>query len=153
MNIRDRDCLVVGGGEIATRKVALLQDAGARVTVMSPELTATLTQWVEEDKITRHNKPFNEHTDISDYRLVIAATNNRQINQLISDKAKAGNTPVNVVDQPDAGTFIMPSIVDRDPVSERIRDLLAVWERELPGDVAEPDLVAIVEKSHPLLVA
>jgi len=116
MNIRDRDCLVVGGGEIATRKAALLNDAGAKVTVMAPDLTTTLTEWLGEGKIIRRDCPFDEDTDISDYRLVVAATNNKAINQLISDKAKAGNTPVNVVDQPDAGTFIMPSIVDRDPV-------------------------------------
>ena len=116
MNIRERPCLVVGGGEIATRKAALLNEAGANVTVMAPELSSTLTQWVDEERITRRNCPFDESTDISDYRLVIAATNNKAINQLISEKAKAGNTPVNVVDQPDAGTFIMPSIVDRDPV-------------------------------------
>ena len=116
MNIRDRDCLVVGGGEIATRKVALLHEAGANVTVMAPELSNTLKQWLEEGKISRQDCPFDEHTDISAYRVVIAATNNAEINQIISAKAKATNTPVNVVDDPDTGTFIMPSIVDRDPV-------------------------------------
>lgn len=116
MNIRDRACLVVGGGEIATRKVALLLEAGAEVTVMSPELSQTLQQWLDEDKISRQACPFAEDTDISQYRIVIAATNNAAINQLISDKARASNTPVNVVDNPDAGTFIMPSIVERDPV-------------------------------------
>ena len=103
MNIRDRACLVVGGGEIATRKVALLLEAGAEVTVMSPELSQTLQQWLDEDKISRQVCPFAEDTDISQYRIVIAATNNAAINQLISDKARASNTPVNVVDNPDAG--------------------------------------------------
>jgi uroporphyrin-III C-methyltransferase/precorrin-2 dehydrogenase/sirohydrochlorin ferrochelatase len=116
MNIRGRECLVVGGGEIATRKVALLYEAGANVTVMAPELSTTLMQWLDEGKIKRKDCPFDEKTDISSYRVVIAATNKAGINQLISDKAKASNTPVNVVDHPDAGTFIMPSIVDRDPV-------------------------------------
>ena len=116
MNIRGRDCLVVGGGEIATRKVALLHEAGADVTVMAPELSGTLEKWVDQGKITRKDCPFDADTDISIYRVVIAATNNSDINQLISDKAKATNTPVNVVDNPQAGTFIMPSIVDRDPV-------------------------------------
>ena len=116
MNIHDRACLVVGGGEIATRKVALLLEAGAEVTVMSPELSHTLEQWLDEGKINRQACPFDRDTDIDQYRVVIAATNNREINQLISEKAKATNTPVNVVDNPDAGTFIMPSIVDRDPV-------------------------------------
>ncbi len=116
MNIRDRDCLVVGGGEIATRKVALLLDAGANVTVMAPDFSSTLTSWHNKGKITRRECPFDESTDISEYRVVIAATDNKDINQLISDKARASNTPVNVVDNPDEGTFIMPSIVDRDPV-------------------------------------
>lgn len=116
MHIRDRACLVVGGGEIATRKVALLREAGANVTVMAPELSSTLQQWESEGLIQRRACPFDADTDISDYRIVIAATDNADINQIISDKARATNTPVNVVDNPDAGTFIMPSIVDRDPV-------------------------------------
>ena len=116
MNIRERDCLVVGGGEIAARKAGLLMEAGARVTVMAPELCQTLARWESEKKIVRRPCPFDESTDISAYRLVIAATNRAEINRLISDKATSSNTPVNVVDHPDNGTFIMPSIVNRDPV-------------------------------------
>jgi len=116
MNIRDRACLVVGGGEIAARKTGLLLEAGARVTVMAPEFCRTLTAWHEDGRVERKACPFDESTDISEYRLVIAATDNADINQLISDKAADSNTPVNVVDHPEAGTFIMPSIVDRDPV-------------------------------------
>lgn len=116
MNIRDRQCLVVGGGEIAARKAGLLLEAGAKVTVMAPQLCQTLSRWESEKKIQRRPCPFDESIDISEYRLVIAATNNADINQLISDKAAKTNTPVNVVDHADAGTFIMPSIVNRDPV-------------------------------------
>lgn len=116
MNIRDRQCLVVGGGEIAARKAGLLLEAGAEVTVMAPDLCQTLSRWESEEKIKRRPCPFDESIDISEYRLVIAATDNAGINQLISDKAAETNTPVNVVDHADAGTFIMPSLVNRDPV-------------------------------------
>ena len=56
MNIRERECLVVGGGEIATRKVALLHEAGAKVTVMAPQLSDTLTSWQDEGKISSKKK-------------------------------------------------------------------------------------------------
>ena len=116
MDIRDRDCLVVGGGEIVTRKAALLLDAGASVTVMAPELSRTLNQWQKDKKITYRKAIFEAGTDVGPYRLVIAATDNLEINQMIAGKAHAGNIPVNVVNNPDDGTFIIPSIVDRDPV-------------------------------------
>ncbi|TNF99733.1 MAG: uroporphyrinogen-III C-methyltransferase [Gammaproteobacteria bacterium] len=116
LNIRGRNCLVVGGGEVAARKVGLLLDAGAIVTVISPELSHSLTKLAEEDKVKHINTPFDQSIDISAYQLVIAATDDADINQLISDMANESNTPVNVVDHADEGSFIMPSIVDRDPV-------------------------------------
>ncbi len=116
MDIRGLDCLVVGGGEIATRKAALLLDAGANITVIAPKLSEALSQWQKEQKIICQNYAFDAKTDISHYRIVIAATNSMHINHIISQKAHADNIPVNVVNNPNDGTFVMPSIVDRDPV-------------------------------------
>ena len=102
MHIRDRDCLIVGGGEIAARKAGLLLEAGARVTVMAPKICDTLSIWQNEGRISYKDCPFDESTDIADYSLVIASTDNAEINQLVSEKATQSNTPVNVVDHPDA---------------------------------------------------
>lgn len=115
MNIRDTSCLVVGGGQVAARKVYLLHRAGGKVTVVSPELCAELQRWAETGDITFHKRGF-EPGDIQGQRIVIAATDKRDVNQQVASLAQAQGIPVNVVDNPDLGTFIMPSIIDRTPV-------------------------------------
>ena len=115
VNIRQRDCIVVGGGAIAARKVALLCKAEASVTVIAPELSEELARQVESGSI-RHLARKYQDGDIADCALVIAATDDRALNETISQRAKDNNIPVNVVDNPDLCSFIMPSIIDRSPV-------------------------------------
>jgi len=115
MNLQQRDCLIIGGGEVATRKASLLLDAHAHVTVIAPELTSTLTEWLAEGRIHHKAREFSTG-DIQGNALVIAATDNAKTNQTVHDAATAKNIPVNVVDNPGLCTFIVPSIVDRSPV-------------------------------------
>ncbi|MCW8855086.1 MAG: siroheme synthase CysG [Gammaproteobacteria bacterium] len=115
VNIRNQPCLVVGGGEVAARKVALLRKAQAKVTVISPELARELTEMAERAEITHVARQF-EDGDINQPVLVIAATDQSEVNEKISALAKARGIPVNVVDNPPLCSFIMPSIVDRSPV-------------------------------------
>jgi uroporphyrin-III C-methyltransferase / precorrin-2 dehydrogenase / sirohydrochlorin ferrochelatase len=115
LDIRDKTCLVVGGGATATRKVELLLRAHAKVTVVAPKLTVQLTQWGDEKRITHRVGDFVP-TDLQNCHLVIAATNDKAINQQVSSLAQQQGTPVNVVDQPQLCNFIMPSIIDRSPV-------------------------------------
>lgn len=115
LNIREQPCLVVGGGATATRKVELLLQAHAQVTIISPDLTSRLTQLVAEKRIL-HSPTTFQLTDLQAYRLVIAATNDTAVNQQISHLASAQGILVNVVDQPALCNFIIPSLVDRSPV-------------------------------------
>ena len=115
MNLKGQPCLVVGGGEVAARKVSLLLEAGARVTVVAPTLCTTLAQHVAEARITHRATEFTP-TDEMNHALVIAATDDGAINRQISEAARKRGIPVNVVDQPELCSFIMPSIVDRSPV-------------------------------------
>jgi len=115
MNLQQRDCLIIGGGEVATRKASLLLDAHAHVTVIAPELTSTLTEWLAEGRIRHKAREFSTD-DIQGNALVIAATDNAKTNQTVHHAATAKNIPVNVVDNPGLCTFIVPSIVDRSPV-------------------------------------
>ena len=114
-NLTDRPCLVVGGGEVAARKVNQLLKANAKVTVVAPDLCAELTEKHEAQEIDHIAKAFSE-THLVIATLVIAATDDEIINQEISVLAQARNIPVNVVDNPKLCSFIMPSVVDRHPV-------------------------------------
>jgi uroporphyrin-III C-methyltransferase/precorrin-2 dehydrogenase/sirohydrochlorin ferrochelatase len=115
LRIHDRDCLVVGGGEIAARKVALLRRAGGRVTVVAPGLCPALAQQKESGAIAHRAAAF-QAPDVEAFALVVAATADAAVNTAVSAAARARNIPVNVVDQPELCTFIFPSIVDRSPV-------------------------------------
>ncbi len=115
LNIKNKTCLVVGGGDIATRKIMLLLQAGAQVSVVSPELDTTLKEYLVLGKIKFCAEYFHPE-QLKNIVLVIAATNNRTTNLLVSEAAQQQQIPVNVVDNPDLCTFIMPSIVDRSPL-------------------------------------
>ncbi|MBT8129507.1 MAG: siroheme synthase, partial [Gammaproteobacteria bacterium] len=113
--IRQRSCLVVGGGSVAARKVSLLRKAGADVTVVSPELCDELQQLASSNKIDYLNRGYVEN-DLDDCVMVIAATDQRDVNEQISAHALSRSLPVNVVDNIALCSFIMPSIIDRSPL-------------------------------------
>ncbi|MDH5552772.1 MAG: siroheme synthase CysG [Nitrosomonas sp.] len=115
INIKNQNCLVVGGGEVATRKVMLLLQAGARVSVVSPELDKNLEVLLSRGEISHSAERFSSDC-LEGVVLVIAATNDRVTNQQVSELTKKRHVPVNVVDNPDLCSFIMPSIVDRSPM-------------------------------------
>ena len=120
MNIRGRQCVVVGGGKVAARKIALLLKAGAQVQVVSPELCPEVNEMAQTGRIKHIARAFDEKdicdSSLCDSVLVIAATNDNKTNERISELAKARSMPVNVIDQPHLCSFIMPSIVDRSPI-------------------------------------
>ncbi len=113
--IKQRPCLVVGGGPIAARKVALLRKAEGEVTIVSPELCDELKGLLAEGKIQHKAKIFSAE-DMDDCVIVIAATDQRDVNEQVSALANEKKLPVNVVDNPDLCSFIMPSMIDRSPV-------------------------------------
>ncbi len=115
VNLKGKSCLVVGGGEVAARKVVQLLKAQGQITVIAPRLCQTLIELGEKELITYKQTEFSP-ADLEGAWLVIAATNDFNLNQTISDLAEQRNSLVNVVDAPLLCNFIMPSIVDRDPV-------------------------------------
>jgi uroporphyrin-III C-methyltransferase/precorrin-2 dehydrogenase/sirohydrochlorin ferrochelatase len=115
LDIRRQPCLVVGGGEVAARKTALLLRAGARVTVLSPALTPAFDEYLAGGNVAHRSASFSAE-DVSEYALVIAATDDDIVNREVAAAARARRIPVNVVDQPALCSFIMPSIIDRSPV-------------------------------------
>ena len=97
LDIKDQDCLVIGGGDIAVRKVFLLRRSGGKVTVVAPKLADILKQQVEKGEVSHIAKEFDGE-DIQSQRVVIAATDNPEVNRLVSEIAKKKNIPVNVVE-------------------------------------------------------
>ena len=113
--VKGKPCVVIGGGATAQRKVSSLLRAGAAVTVVSPRMSEDLERQARTGEI-RHLARRFEPVDILGAKLVIAATDDRVVNRRIAELAGEQGTPVNVVDDPDACTFLLPSIIDRDPV-------------------------------------
>jgi uroporphyrin-III C-methyltransferase/precorrin-2 dehydrogenase/sirohydrochlorin ferrochelatase len=115
LRLVDRPCAVIGGGEVAARKVGLLLDAGARVTVTAPRLCAELADLVGSGRIVHRAQQFAADA-LDGATVVIAATDERAVNAEVSRLAQQRRIPVNVVDDPELCSFILPAIVDRSPV-------------------------------------
>jgi uroporphyrin-III C-methyltransferase / precorrin-2 dehydrogenase / sirohydrochlorin ferrochelatase len=114
-NINNRHCVVIGGGEVATRKVMMLLKANAAITLISPAVCAELQALIDVDKI-KYQKTSFEPSQLLNACLVIAATDEEVVNEAVSIAAQAANIPVNVVDAPALCTFTMGSIIDRSPI-------------------------------------
>jgi len=113
--LRDRDCLLVGGGDVAERKARLLLDAGARLTVNAREYVPQFHVWAEAGMLTLVEGDFQPAL-LEPCWLAIAATDDDAVNQQVSDEAEARRIFCNVVDAPKAASFIMPSIIVRSPL-------------------------------------
>jgi uroporphyrin-III C-methyltransferase/precorrin-2 dehydrogenase/sirohydrochlorin ferrochelatase len=105
----------VGGGEVALRKVVLLERSGAAITLVAPQVHPELQERAAAGKIKLAMREFVPD-DLNGARLVIVATSRRAVNRWIASLSEARNIPVNVVDDREASRFIVPAIIDRDPV-------------------------------------
>jgi precorrin-2 dehydrogenase/sirohydrochlorin ferrochelatase len=113
LDIQNRNCLVVGGGGVGTRKVETLLKCGAKVTVVSPEISDRLQNLAESARLTLKPRPYRTE-DIEGMFLVIGASDDETLNRQISSDAERRNTLCNIADQPEKCNFILPSIVRRD---------------------------------------
>jgi uroporphyrin-III C-methyltransferase / precorrin-2 dehydrogenase / sirohydrochlorin ferrochelatase len=119
LDLRERSVVVVGGGDVATRKVQALLRSGARVTVVAPIVGDLLTAQVHEGKVAHHVKRFDE-SDLHGARMVVAATNDPMVNENIGRAASDLGILVNVADDPALSTFLMGAAVERGPVQVAI---------------------------------
>jgi len=109
------NAIVIGGGDVAARKIELLLKSTTRITVMSEFLSISVERLVNTHELTwlQHNYQAGHFTH---FNLVIAATDNTEINQQVANESSQLNLLTNVVDQPDLCTYITPAIIDRDPM-------------------------------------
>lgn len=118
VDLRNRHCLIVGGGVLAERRATLLLQAGAKITVLAPELPSeTLQQLVADGKLEHVARTFESAEPLERYWLIIAATDEREVNARVSAAAAAAQRLCNVVDDLTLCSFIMPAIVHRAPVT------------------------------------
>ncbi|MDB6083000.1 MAG: sirohydrochlorin ferrochelatase [Gammaproteobacteria bacterium] len=114
-DLRGQSVLVVGGGEVALRKVSLLERSGAVITLVAPRIAPEIQQRASAGTLKLVVREFIPE-DLDGMRLVIVATARRAVNRWIAKLSDARGLPVNVVDDGEASRFIVPAIVDRDPV-------------------------------------
>ena len=110
-----RPSLVVGGGELAARKLRLLLKAGAKVVVVAPSADPEIAGLAREGSIDWQQRPFAAG-DLAGCGLVIGATGRPAVDEAVAAAAHSRGIPVNVVDRPDLSSFITPAIIDRDPL-------------------------------------
>lgn len=112
LDVKGRKCVVVGGGEVAARKVETLLGCGALVTVLAPALAPELADMTERRAVQYVKREYSKEF-IDGASLVVAATDDEKTNRAVYDDAVSAGIQVNVVDVPELCTFIVPSIVER----------------------------------------
>ena len=112
LDIRNRSCLVVGGGTVALRKVLGLLESGARVTVVSPRALNPILELARQNRLRYHQRRYRT-ADLETVFLVIGATDDENVNRCIAADADALNLLCNIADRPQVCNFILPAVVQR----------------------------------------
>jgi uroporphyrin-III C-methyltransferase/precorrin-2 dehydrogenase/sirohydrochlorin ferrochelatase len=142
LNLQNSDCLIIGGGDIALRKIKILLRAQANVTCISIESCKGIHKLANDGRIKLYERAY-ANDDIQKQTLVIASTDKKDLNKEIADLCKTKSIPVNVVDSAELSTFLIPAIIDRSPIQIAVssegaspvlmRLLRAKLESSIPG--------------------
>lgn len=146
MDVTEQDCIVVGGGNIAARKIEKLLLFRANITVIAPSVCKEIA---ENKAITIHKRTFQD-SDADGAFLVIGATNDPQVNRHISEICREKHIPVNIVDAPQLCGFYFPAIVRKEPVTVAISTdgaapLLARYLRERIEELIDDTVIETAE--------
>ena len=116
LDMQGRRCVVIGGGDVAERKVLTLRDCGARVTLVSPDVTPTLQRLADDTALELRRRAY-QPGDLAGAWLAIAATDDTAVNKAVQREAEERGIFVNVVDVSPLCSFIAPSIVRRGEIT------------------------------------
>jgi len=116
ISIKDRPCLVVGGGKVALRKIENLLDYDSDLTVVAPEIDKRIEYYAEKGKLKLERRPYKSPEGAS-YGLVISASDDNTVNEQVSRDCRGAGVPVNVVDNPPLCDVIFPAVLKRDCLS------------------------------------
>lgn len=144
--VAGRPCLVVGGGEVAARKVDGLRSGGARVTVVAPRMCDTIRR---RSELTLEYRPY-QPGDLDGYWLAVAATDDAAVNQAVFIEGEGRRIWVNGADDPDHCSFTLPSVVRRGSISVAISTggrspALAAWLRRRLSDEMGPEYEVLLD--------
>jgi precorrin-2 dehydrogenase / sirohydrochlorin ferrochelatase len=112
VNLKRKKVVVIGGGAVSERKIFGLLETGAQIEIISPQITEKLQKIVEEAPFISWKKKQFAPDDLMDAHLIIAATNHRQTNLLVKQSTKPHQL-INIIDDPEEGDFVIPSVVKR----------------------------------------
>ncbi len=137
-DIEDRLCVVIGGGNVAERKVRALLAARARIKVISPVATEGLLRLGQSGGIELIRREYRDG-DLQGAALAFAATDSSETNDRIRQEARSSGVPLNVADRPDLCDFIVPSIVRKGPITIAISTsgLLPMLSKKLRKEIIE----------------
>ena len=146
LNLEGRSCLVVGAGRIGLRKTEQLLAAGAQVTVVAPEVVGDFAGL----PVTIHQRAF-ELTDLDGQRLVITATGNRELDQLIYDTCEDRGIWINSADDPERCAFTLPAVVRRGDLMVTVSTggnspALSSWMRQKLEALVGPEFEEVVNE-------
>jgi precorrin-2 dehydrogenase/sirohydrochlorin ferrochelatase len=146
LNLEGRSCLVVGAGRIGLRKTEQLLAAGARVTVVAPEVVSDFSGL----PVTIHKRAF-KLTDLDGQRLVITATGNRDLDQLIYDTCEERGIWINSADDPERCAFTLPAVVRRGDLMVTVSTggnspALSSWMRQKLEVLVGPEFEKVVNE-------
>ena len=116
LNLEGKRSVIVGGGPVAEGKIAKLGESGSQITVISPQVTPAIRQAAQDGSVQWLEREYRPG-DLSGAFIVIAATNQRPVNQQIFEEAERLGVLLNVVDDPPRCSFIAPSIIERGVVT------------------------------------
>ena len=160
IGLQSQQAVVVGGGHVAVRKVERLLSAEAQVRVISPLLVPELQSLADTGAITLTHRSYQDG-DLVGAFLVIAATDDASVNQAVWAEAKDRGCLINVVDDPEHSTFILPAVLQRGEMSVSVSTggsspALARWLRENLEETIGPEyeiLTALLAELRPDLLA
>jgi precorrin-2 dehydrogenase/sirohydrochlorin ferrochelatase len=112
IDIEDRAVLIVGGGTVCARKAETMMRYGARVTIVSPEITDEIAAWEQAGVLAVHRKMYAAY-DLEGASIVIASTDDPCVNARVARDCRRRRIPVNVVDVTHLCEFIVPAIIEK----------------------------------------
>ncbi|MCP4706701.1 MAG: bifunctional precorrin-2 dehydrogenase/sirohydrochlorin ferrochelatase [candidate division Zixibacteria bacterium] len=113
LSVKKKPCLIVGGGNVALRKVETMLDYDTKMTVIAPKPSDKIEYYAERKLLKLEQREYVVG-EVSNYGMVIAASDDAEVNKIVADDCNKAGIPINVVDSPSLCDFIFPATIQRD---------------------------------------